>query len=128
MAAGIYDFIVEQGIPFTFDIQYQNPDGSGKNLIGWLAKGQIKEKLADCEPLGEFEIEITNPAIGQLRVTLPKTVTENLEFKANKHTDFCSLVYDIVVWSSTNPKDVKRLLNGIIRVSPQVTKLSSEVS
>ena len=122
MSAGVYDFIVEQGVPFTFQVQYQNPDGSGKNLTSWVVKGQVKEKVNDCVALGDLNIEITEPLEGIISVTVPKEITEKIKIKGTKYDDYGSMVYDIKLWPVSDLTDIRRLLNGIIKVSPQVTK------
>lgn len=122
MAAGVYDFTVEQGVSETFQAQYQNPDGSGKNLTGWVAKGTVKAKINDCEPLGELEIDILEPESGTLGITLPKSIIAKVKVKGTKHTDFALLVYDIKLWPANDPDNPIRLLNGVIKVSPEVTK------
>lgn len=121
MAAGVYDFIVEQGIPFTFQVVYKNPDGTAKNLTNWVVEGKVKQKINDCTALGSLDIEITSPLEGLLTITVPKEIHQNLKIKGTKHTDYAFLVYDIKLWPVTNTEDIRRLLNGTIRVSPGVS-------
>lgn len=123
MAAGVYDFTVEQGVPFVFQVQYQNPDKTGKDLNNWTAVGQVKQKINDCEPLGFLDIEFTQPSEGILTVTVSKEITEDLRIKGTKYTDYGTLVYDIKLWPNNDPEDARRLLNGLIKVSPEVTKV-----
>jgi hypothetical protein len=122
MAAGVYDFIVEQGIPYTFQAQYKNPDGTPKNLTGWITKGRVKEKINDCNILGELVIDILEPLQGVLGITVPKEIHQNIKIKGTRFNDYGFLVYDITLWPSSDPSDIRRLLNGTIRVSPGVTK------
>lgn len=126
MSAGVYDFTIEQGVPYTFQIHYQNPDKSPKNLTGWTGKGQIKTSISDCEPLGEFLIEFTEPEIGKLKLTVPTSVTDKVKIKGTRYTDYSLLVYDVKIWLPSNPNEIVRLLNGVIKVSPAVTIISVE--
>lgn len=123
MSAGVYDFIIEQGVPYTFQVQYQNPDGTGKDLTGWIVKGQVKEKINDCNILCDLEIEITEPIEGILTVTVPVKATENIKIRASNFDDYAKVVYDIKLWPEIDVNDIRRLLNGIIKVSPEVTKI-----
>ncbi len=122
MSAGVYDFKIEQGVPFTFQVQYQNPDGSGKNITSWVVVGSVKEKVNDCNVLGELDIEITEPLTGILTVTVPKEIGEKVKVRGTKYSDYGTLVYDIKLWPLSDLTDIRRLLNGVISVSPQVTK------
>lgn len=123
MSAGVYDFTIEQGVPYTFQVQYQNPDGTPKNLTSWIVLGQVKEKVNDCVPLAELETEIINPIEGLITVTVTAETTRNIKIRGSKYNDFGSLVYDIKLWPVNNLNDVRRLLNGVIKVSPEVTKV-----
>lgn len=122
MSAGVYDFIIEQGVPYTFQVQYKNPDNTGKNLTGWVAVGQIKQRVNDCEVLGDLEIDFIDPLNGVLLVTVPTSITDDLKIKGTKYSDYGTLVYDIKVWPIADRDDVRRLLNGVIKVSPEVTR------
>ncbi|MBP93802.1 MAG: hypothetical protein CMC55_06770 [Flavobacteriaceae bacterium] len=122
MSAGVYDFIVEQGVPYAFQVQYKNPDGTGKNLTSWIASGQVKEKFNDCTALGDLDIDIVEPLVGVMLVTVPKEITEVLKIKGNRYSDYIKLVYDIKLWPASDITDIRRLLNGTISVSPEVTR------
>ena len=50
MAAGIYNFIIEQGTTVDFKIQYKDVSGSAINLTGYNAGMQIRSNYADNNP------------------------------------------------------------------------------
>lgn len=50
MAAGLYNFIIEQGTTVDFKIQYKDSSGSAINLTNYGAAMQIRNNYADNNP------------------------------------------------------------------------------
>lgn len=119
MAAGVYDFNAEQGVGKSFTIEYKNDVGEAKDLTGWEGRGHIKLRMSDCEPAAELIIEITEPLEGKLKVSLEPDTLSGINVTGTRYDDYTKTVYDIELFKDS---EVIRLLNGVISISPEVTK------
>jgi hypothetical protein len=118
MAAGIYNFTIEQGTTFQRTFKYKNADGTPKSLTGAEAiRMQIRPSVdSDTviatyskETDGGFEVA-TSP---DNQFTLTITATQTSAF------NFTNAVYDIEIEQSDV---VTRLLQGKIKLSKEVTR------
>ena len=108
-AANLY---IDQGSTFSTTVYVKNDDETAFDLLGHTAAGQIRKSYSTSTKL-DFTLEIADPAsLGQINASLTATQTATLEEGR--------YVYDIEVTSSTGT--VTRVLEGIITVSPQVTR------
>lgn len=123
MPAGTYDFTAEQGVGTSFTVEYRDNSGAAKDLTDWEARGHIKAKMSDCDPIAVFDITITDPINGKLKVALNSGSLEKVDIRTRSHNDYMSCVYDIELFKpGTEPEEVIRLLNGTVKISPEVTK------
>lgn len=124
MPAGVHNFIVEQGVGYEFTVQYRQGDGDYKDLTDYSARGHIKEKMSACDVLAEFDIEIIEPLEGTLKVSLSPSDLTHVKVKGNRHDSYMECVYDIELYKQEDGEDVEviRLLNGTVKISPEVTK------
>lgn len=120
MAAGVYNFKVEQGIGYTFTADYIDKDGVPIDLTGYTGRSSIKLKMSDANPVADFIITI-NPLIGKVTVKLPHDALNHIAVKGNKFNDYVEAVYDIILEKSNEDPEPIRLLNGTIQISPKVT-------
>lgn len=121
MAAGVYNFKVEQGVGNTFTIDYRDGSGAPKDLTNYNVRGHIKDKMSSCDPVAQFDIEITEPTEGKMKVVLASSALTHIKLKSNRYDQYVDFVYDIELYTE-NDEEVIRILNGIIQVSPEVTK------
>lgn len=121
MPAGVYNFNVEQGVGMHFTVEYRDGSGAPKDLTDWFARGQIKSRMSDCDPIAEFVIEFTDRAEGKLKVGLPPDALTDVKIKGNRYDSFLEAVYDIELYKADDD-EVIRLLNGTVKISPEVTK------
>lgn len=120
MAAGVYNFKVEQGVACTFSVFYKDKSNLVIPLTDYSAAGKIKLKMSDAEHIAEFNCVVDAP-LGKVVVTLPENALNGVTFKANKHDDYVEAVYDILLTKSSETPAPIRLLNGTIKISPKVT-------
>jgi hypothetical protein len=120
MAAGVYNFKVEQGVAYSFTVTYQDKDNVVIPLTGYTANGKIKLKMSDPTHIAEFVCTVNEPE-GKVTVLLPSDVLNSITFKANKFDDYVEAVYDILLTKSDEVPLPIRLLNGTIKISPKVT-------
>lgn len=116
MAAGRYDFTLEQGTTFRRTFRWRQPDGvTPKDLTGWTAKMQIRPKPGQPEALtlstdapGGITI---NGAAGEVTVTILPAQSSAITIRRG--------VYDLELTSPGG--EVFRLIEGTVTVSPEVT-------
>lgn len=119
--AAEYNFDYNQGTSLSFLITYQDDQGAAIDLTGYQFRGQIRLKMRDPEPAAEFIIVGEDLANGVIRVTLPAHALVGTRLTApESFKSTTAMVYDIEMESPQG--DVTRLLNGNVRVSPEVTR------
>ena len=139
MAAGIYNFTIEQGTTFQRTFKYKDASGSPLDLTDHDVRMQIRSDKADnttsfLHEFGsgsEFSLagsgglfilssseasiaENSDPAkLDQFTLFISASTTENMSFE--------SAVYDIEI-EETDSGIVTRLLQGKIKISKEVTR------
>lgn len=108
-AANLY---IDQGSTFSTTVYVKNDNETAFDLTGHTAAGQIRKSYSSSTAV-DFTLEIADPStLGQINASLTATQTATLEEGR--------YVYDIEVTSTSGT--VTRVLEGIITVSPQVTR------
>lgn len=116
MAAGKYNFLIEQGSHFNYTLSVSDDTGDVIDLSGYTGKMQIKSDITASSSLLELSttgnyMSITG-AQGLISLSVPNTVTSTL--------DFDTAVYDLIITSGTGV--VTRLVEGSVNLSTQVTR------
>jgi len=122
MAAGIYNFTIEQGTTFQRTFKYKNADGTPKSLTGADdIRMQIRPSVDSTDtPIADFDIDDFTRAIPdgdghsvQNQFTLTISATETAAYT------FGTAVYDLEIQEGGT---VIRLLQGKIKLSKEVTR------
>tara|TARA_R100000458_G_C8160185_1_gene164567 strand:+ start:228 stop:563 length:336 start_codon:yes stop_codon:yes gene_type:complete len=111
MAAGIYDIVIDQGADFSIQLELAN-NGSAVNLTNFTARAQLRPTPRSSELAGSFTINFTDRANGTLKMEMTNSTTAGLT--PGKY------YYDLETVSGGGV--VTRLLQGIARVTPNVTR------
>jgi hypothetical protein len=109
--AAIANLLVDQGATFTTTVTVYKSDDSIYNLTNYTAAAQVR-KSHQSSSKTDFATAISNPSNGQITLTLTKTQTAALE---EGH-----YVYDVEITASDST--VTRVVQGVIKVSPNVTR------
>ena len=127
MAAGKYNFLVEQGSQHEVTFRYKLSDGSYQNLDNYRVRMSVKNHLTDTDFVYQASTSSTDDAghsqhfsivtpqsdaenRGKFVLTIPTSVTTDFDFNQG--------VYDLEL---VEGEVVTRLLEGKFRVSPQVS-------
>ena len=124
MAAGQYNFAIEQGVTVKKQFTYKDSSGTPVNLgSGYEVRMQIRESIDSETKIGDFDtetnnflsvIETTGSAIsGTIELLIPATSTSLYTFD--------TAVYDLEI-EQTASGTVTRLLQGRIKLSKEVTR------
>ena len=127
MAAGKYNFIVEQGSQHEVTFVYKDSSDTAINLDGKRVRMAVKDHITDTEFVyratsdstadtgyaNHFDIPTqTGSDIGKFVLTIPSSITDDFTFNQG--------VYDLeLVTTATNV--VERIIEGKFKVKPQVT-------
>lgn len=107
------NFVVDQGTSFSAIATIQNEDGSVFNLTGLTPYSQMRKSYYTKTAI-EITAEVDgDPQNGDIKLSLSPTASNAI--RAGRY------VYDVEVHNGDGSY-VKRVLQGIITVSPQVTK------
>jgi len=114
MPAGRYDMYIEQGATYELNVTVSGVP----NLTDYTARGQIKKSATSKEPGIPFNCSVSSAGV---KISLSAAMSSRLEAKGGSYSDTSSYYYDVeLVNASTGV--VIRLLNGAVRVSPEITK------
>ena len=111
---------IYQGSTFTKSFQWSTGSPAvAVDLTGFKIRMQMREKLSSPDPIIECNtdnglITITNAAQGKFDIEIPAVTTSDMHFKA--------AVYDIEVVYPGLPEKVKRLIQGSVALSLEVTR------
>jgi ribosomal protein L1 len=112
MAAGTYDIVVDQGSDFSIEIAISQND-SAVALATHAARAQLRPSPTSGTKTADFTCAITNVSEGKLTMSLSNSQTAAIA--AGKY------YYDIEL-VNTSTSVVTRLLQGVARVTPEVTR------
>ena len=112
MPAGYSELFMEQGADFNASITLDDVSGEAFNFVNYTASSQMRKSYFSSNAAATFSVSTgNNPALGVVTLSLNSANTANIAYGR--------YVYDVYV---TNNFNRIRVLEGIINVSPQVTK------
>jgi hypothetical protein len=113
MPAGYSELFLEQGANFNASIELDDVSGSAFNLVSYSAASQMRKSYYSSNAAATFSVSTgANAALGIVTLSLDSANTANIA--AGRY------VYDVYVSKNSIRT---RVLEGIISVTPQVTKL-----
>lgn len=112
MPAAYSNLYLEQGATFTTTITLDDVYGETYNLAGYSASSQMRKSYYSANATATFSTTIN---VGQGTVTLDLTAETTANIAPGRY------VYDAII-SDSNTNVTTRILEGIIEVSPRVTR------
>ena len=111
MAAGTYNFIVEQGATFNRILTVKE-NNSAMNLTGYSVASKMRSTHDSSTVVGTFACSISNASSGGITMSMTSSTSSAIEEGI--------YVYDLEITSGTGT--VTRLLQGEVTVNPEVTR------
>jgi hypothetical protein len=111
MPAAYTNLYIEQGTSFSTSITLDDVYGDAYNLVGYTASSQIRKSYYSANATATFSAS-TSATEGIIYLSLSSATTANMA--AGRY------VYDAKITDSGN--NVTRVLEGIVEVSPSVTR------
>jgi len=119
MAAGKYNFVIEQGTTFTLELQYKDSNSVPVDLTGYTGRMQIRPSIGSPTTYLTLSSSIQADGTG---ITFPTPVsgTINLYISAisSSQLTFDQGAYDLEIASGSV---VTRLIQGNVQLSKEVT-------
>lgn len=112
MAAGTYDIVIDQGSDFSTQVVVEQND-SAVVLSNHSVRGQLRPTPTSSSLTATFTCNITDASNGTFKFELSNSTTAAID--AGKY------YYDIEL-VNTSTSVVTRLLQGVARVTPEVTR------
>ncbi len=103
------NLVVDQGTTFTTTITVTDDDGNALDLTGYTGSAQIRKHYTSSNSVN-FTVSVAG-ASGEVTLSLSAAATGDLT--AGRYVYDCEL---------TNTGVVSRILEGIVTVTPQVTR------
>jgi hypothetical protein len=114
MPAGYTELFLEQGASFNTSIELDDIAGESFNLVTYSASSQMRKSYYSSNAAATFSVSTgDNPSLGVITISLNSANTANIY--PGRY------VYDVYLTSALSRV---RVLEGIVNVSPQVTKTS----
>ena len=111
MAAGTYNFIMDQGATFTRQLTVKE-NNSVMNLTGYSVASKMRSTHDSSTVSGTFTCTISNASGGIITMSMSSSTTAAIEEAI--------YVYDLEITSGAGI--VTRLLEGKVTVNPEVTR------
>ena len=130
MAAGKYNFTIEQGATVDFEIQYKDSNNKPVDLTGYYGRMMIRSNFADSSPTTYLTLSSSlnsdgtglnfsgsksakPPTSGSIGIYIAACTSSALTFVTAR--------YDLEIYSGSNCPYTVRLLEGQVNLSKQVT-------
>jgi hypothetical protein len=110
-----HNFYVYRGATFSEQIEWKDESGTPVNLTGFTARMHMRETLEAADPFLTLTTENGGITLGEVAGTIQllASATQTTAITAT------SGVYDLELVSGAN---VTRLLEGLVIISPEVTR------
>ena len=120
MGSAKYCFSIEQGTDLRVPFVLKDSEGMPLNLDGCAFRMQMRKSLYDLDAVDTLTTAngriVCEPAAGRFELIFPNDVTEAYPVQA--------LLYDIEL--VTAGSEVRRIVEGRIKVLPEVTRVRNE--
>lgn len=128
MAAGKYNFTIEQGTTLDFEIAYTDSNSNKIDLTGYTGRMQLKDKIGGSTTYITLSSSLNADGTGlnfsgSNGLNPPTSGTIGIFISANSSSalDFNKAVYDLEIISGSTYPIVTRLLQGTVTLDKEVT-------
>lgn len=131
MAAGKYNFTIEQGATTNFEIQYKDSNNRPVDLTGYYGRLMIRSNFADDNPTTYLVLSSSRNADGTglnfngssgLMPTTSGSIGIYIASCTSSLLTFTTARYDLEIYSGSNCPYTVRLLEGQVNLSKEVTR------
>lgn len=117
--ATVINFVIDAGSKFEGIATIQNEDGSLFDLTGYDIYAQMRKSFYSTRNIININTSIfETPETGQVLLELDPDVTQLLPTLMTNN-----YIYDVEARNPNDSTDVKRILEGVITINPNVTQI-----
>lgn len=122
MAIAHTNFDIDQGADFRFNVELLDEKDDPVDVSGGLIIGQVRKKMSSKVIDATFTVIPIDLQIGRFTLVLGSSVTGNLQcdLSHTAHRTLTQFAYDVEVHMPDGK--VTRILQGVLNVSPEVTR------
>tara|TARA_B100002019_G_scaffold274631_1_gene271792 strand:+ start:357 stop:752 length:396 start_codon:yes stop_codon:yes gene_type:complete len=131
MAAGKYNFVIEQGSTLNFEVAYTDSGSNKIDLTDYHGRMQIKDKIGGSITHITLSSSLADDGTGlnfsgSNNINPPTSGTIGVFISAHSSSllDFNKAVYDLEIVSGSTYPVVTRLLQGTVTLDKEVTTAS----
>ena len=106
------ELTIDQGTSFETSIDLTNDDGTAINVANYTFQSQIRKSYYSSNATANITITIVDAANGNVKLSITSANTANIT--PGRY------LYDVKMTSNTNV--ITRILEGIVTVTPQVSR------
>ena len=122
MAAGKYNFVIEQGTTLDFNVEYKDSTNTAIDLSDYTARMQIKDKIGGSTTYITLSSSLTPDNTGlNFEDALSGRIKVFISANSSSALDFNKAVYDLEIASGSTHPIVTRLLQGNVTLDKEVT-------
>ena len=110
--ATVSNIVIDQGTTFSLDINLTNDDASAKDLTNYTVASQMRKSYEASAATSFTCVKVDNTG----EVTISLTASQTAALKPGRY------VYDVEI-TGTSPVETLRVLEGLVTVTPEVTKV-----
>ena len=123
MAAGIHKFLIEQGASFSQTLVLKDGSDALIDLTGLTFTGKIRRTATSGDVIATFTCEVSSPETdGEVVVSMTATETAAIPVVKNSQASKQLTEYAYDIESVNGSDEVVRWLEGVVEVSPEVTR------
>ena len=112
--AAISNLYIDAGSLFSVIVTVKNSDQTPMNLTGYTIAAQIRKSYGSTTAYN-FNASVFDPLTGKIRLQL--TADQSSAIKPGRY------LYDIEITSTNNPGQKTRVVEGLVIITPEITKV-----
>lgn len=106
------ELTIDQGTTYETYLDLVADDGSAINIAGYAFAGSVRKSYYSLNPTANLTITVNNSTNGNILISMNSATTSNI--RAGRY------LYDVKMTDTANT--VTRIVEGIMTITPQVTK------
>lgn len=119
LLTGEFDLSINQGDDFILQLVIKDSNGNPSDITGNNYVLRVRETAQDTNVIVEGYAELLEPTEGLVEFHFRDEDTSTIPVEGDYYNEFSKYTYDII--QITPEREVTRLLNGMLFVSPGVS-------
>ena len=118
-----YDIDMCQGSDFKIKLVIKDNTGTPLDITGWTFAAEMRRTISDSTVLAAFSFNITDAVNGEVEMAMDAATTGALPLKDQKENTRETEDFAYDVERTDGGGDIQRIIQGVVKVSPEVTRV-----